>query len=63
VLLGGAELDRTGEAGVEEAETGQMVVETATTEVTTLVSVMLSGCAGQLVTVEAQEMMVLVWVL
>ena len=55
------ELDKTGEAGVDEALTGQTVVETATTEVTTMVSVMLS--AGQLVTVEAQEMMVLVWVL
>jgi len=53
-LLGGAELDQTGEGQVVgEAVTGQTVVETATTEVTTLVSVLLSS--GQLVTVGWQE--------
>ena len=63
LLLGVAEdEDMTGEAE-EEAVTGQTVVETATTEVTTMVSVMLSGCSGQFVTEEWHEVMVLVWVL
>lgn len=56
------ELYTMGEAEVDAA-TGQTVVETATTEVTIWVSVMLSGCAGQLVTVGWHEVMVLVWVL
>jgi hypothetical protein len=60
-LLGGASLeDLTGE-GEADGVTGQTVVETATTEVTTLVSVLLSS--GHLVTLGWQEVMVLVWVL
>jgi hypothetical protein len=45
----------TGLAGVE---TGQTVVLMAMTDVTTVVCVWLSGCAGQFVTSGAQEVMV-----
>lgn len=59
----------TGDAGEEEglgywlgtepvSVTGQMVVEMATVEVTTVVWVWLSGCAGQFVTVGWQEVIV-----
>lgn len=65
----GVELDLTGDAGQLElctgapgeeldSVTGQTVVETATQEVTTCVSVWLSGWAGQLVTVLAQLVIV-----